>query len=139
MCMVISPEEREIVERIAYDEELISTDLNPDTLIEKVEALRPRLYEVANRGEKRNYSEITDGYTIVHWSRVGTVLGMIGLLEHELGNPLLPAVIVNENKGWPGEGFLALLSALGEKIPDSEAERKELWKNHLKMVYNHDW
>lgn len=137
--MVLSPKEREIVERIAYDEQLITTNLKPNTLIKKVETLRPRLHDVANRREKRNYSEITDGYTIVHWSRVGTVLGIIGILEHELGNPLLPAVIVNENQGWPGEGFLGLLGAVGEQIPDSEAEQKELWKSHLNMVYNHDW
>lgn len=137
--MVLSPEERDCVEEIVYEDELITTDLKPSTLANKIELVRPRLCKVANNGEIRNYEEISEGYSLVHWSRVGTVLGVIGLLEYEFGNPLLPAVVVNEKRGWPGDGFVGLLDLVGEQIPESESEQKALWRRHLEQVYSHDW
>lgn len=137
--MVLSSKEREIVNRIVYEDEIITTDLKPVTLIEKVETIRPLLYDLADKEETSSYIEVTNDFNLVHSTRIGTVLGIIGLLEHEQGNPWLPAVVVRATSDWPGPGFLNLLRLGGEPVPSTEAEQKELWREHLEKVYNHDW
>lgn len=137
--MVLNSEEREIVRQIAYEEELIGTDLKPETLEDKIEKIRPRLHRVANQKQTISYSEVTDGFSVVHRFRIGTVLGILGALEHEMGNPVLPAVVVKKQEGRAGEGFFILLSHLGADTPSTEAKRRKLWKEHLERVHAHDW
>lgn len=137
--MPLNSSERELVRKIAYSEELISTDLKPETLDRKIENIRPRLHEVANQNEKITYSELTDGFSLVHYSRVGEVLGIIGALEYRLENPVLPAVVITKQGEGPGEGFTSLLSILGLRTPDAETSENELWQDHLERVYQHDW
>jgi len=137
--MSLDPTEREIVREIAYSEEVIGTDLNPETLDRKIEQIRPRLHDVANQNETISYAELTDGFSVVHRSRVGTVLGIIGALEDELGNPVLPAVVVRKRAEWPGDGFFVLLSNLGVEASSAEKTKRERWQEHLAEVHAHEW
>ncbi len=137
--MSLNSDERKIVREIAYSEEMIGTDLKPETLERKIETIRPRLRDVANESEKITYQELTDGFSLVHSSRIGRVLGIIGALEHRLDNPVLPAVVVKEHREGPGEGFFALLSNLGMDTPSAEMSETEIWQLHLEKVHGHDW
>jgi len=137
--MGLDSAEREIVREIAYSEELIGTDLKPETLEQKIEDIRPRLHRVANQNETISYSELTDGFTLVHRFRIGRVLGIIGALECELGNPVLPAVVVKKQEGNPGEGFTSLLAHLQEETLSAERPADEVWEEHLREVHAHDW
>jgi hypothetical protein len=137
--MALNSAEREVVREIAYSEEVVGTDLNPEALERKIENIRPRFHHVANQNETISYSEVTDGFSVVHRFRIGTVLGIIGALERELDNPLLPAVVFKKQGHGAGEGFLSLLSHLGMETPSAETTERELWKEHLEEVYAHDW
>lgn len=135
----MNSEEKNIVRQIAYEDELIETDLKPGTLDGKIERIRPRLHEVANQNEVVSYSELTDGFKLVHRFRIGSVLGIVGTLEHELGNPVLTAVVINKQSERAGDGFMDLLQVLGMTVPSTETEKRRVWEEHLEKVHAHNW
>lgn len=140
--MALDRDERTALRRIVYDEERVTTDLRPETLAEKVAALRPRLIETATAGETAGYGEVTDDFAVVHGARVGTVLAAAGLLEADSGRPLLPAVVVEADSGLPGEWFFELLDSVerfDERLPDGEAGRRAVWSTQIMDVWQHPW
>lgn len=77
-----------------------------------------RLKEVARAGETITYSEIApmadlDMSSQADRTEIGRILGAISTREHEDGRPLLSAVVVLSNIGYPGKGFFTLAQELG--------------------------
>ncbi|SEO53238.1 hypothetical protein SAMN04487948_103108 [Halogranum amylolyticum] len=97
--------DREVIERITETEGRISNNYATfDTLIDKLEALKPYLVSVA-RDDSRftTYMDVADEVG-VFTARQSWVLGILGLHEDEIGNPPLPAVVVQRGSGEPTVG-----------------------------------
>jgi hypothetical protein len=54
-------------------------------------------------------------------------LGHISMYEVEHGRPMLSAIVVNEETGYPGNGFARLGSHLGFNVEDDKA----FWRSEL--------
>lgn len=144
MAQRFSKREIETLERIAYEEELITTRLNPGTLKEKAHRLRPRMIKAAQKNQTLTYSEVTNGFSDLVRFDVGAVLGLIGLVEDAENRPLLPAVVVQSKTGWPGHNYFSLVKKtkqVSEKVPpeSDEPARRQIWEKHRDQVWEFDW
>lgn len=120
----------------------VDTDLGPGTLVEKVDAVRPRLVEVATAGETTGYRGATDGFTLAHGARAGDVLAAIGLLEAAAGRPYLPAVVVESDAALPGDWYFRMLARsdrFDERVPDGEDGRRAVWSTQVLDVWQYPW
>jgi hypothetical protein len=77
-----------------------------------------RLVQVARSGDLVTYGEIAplaglDMADPGDRSRIAHILGEISTEEHQLGRPLLSAVVVLQDQNKPGEGFFHLARELG--------------------------
>lgn len=82
------------------------------------QALYERLCGVARRGQVTRYSEIAplldlDMADAEDRSQISVLLDEISRHEHELGHPLLSAVVIHMDDNIPGNGFFTLASQLG--------------------------
>ena len=70
----------------------------------------------------------------------GHLLGEISEQMHLAGNPMLSALVINQQRGMPGLGFFKLAIQLG-KLPvgASDQDRKAFWKKELAAVYANHW
>jgi len=77
-----------------------------------------RLKEVARAGQKITYGEIApiadlDMSNPADRSEIAAILGRICSREHHEDRPLLSAVVVRSDTGYPGKGFFKLAQDLG--------------------------
>lgn len=129
-----------------YDASSVVNNSNSDTyrkretFREKVQLLFPRLIELAADGIYRNQSAVIgDGIDV--WA-LKHYLGAVSAIEHWDGRPLLTSVIINEQRGFPADGYFQLIERLNG-LPDSittcsEAEKREWWREELADVH-HCW
>lgn len=144
MLARLSDDERETLRQIAYEDELVSPRLRPETLAEKVATLRPRMVAAAAHRRTMTYSELTNGFTDLSQVDVGDVLQATGLLEDRVNRPLLPAVVVRSKTGRPGDSFFELAESaaqVSEPVPSAadEAVRRWMWAKYLEQVWSYDW
>lgn len=126
----------ELVKEIAYEKETIPTDLSEELLIEKVIHLYPRLRYIASTRDTTTYEEVTEGFKLVSYPRIGAVLGVISTMEYQRGRPLITAVVKSASEEVASDGFFVLLENLGHEIPNDEQVREEIWYDHLEDVYD---
>ena len=77
-----------------------------------------RLKEVARAGQTITYGEIApmanlDMESPADRNEISRILGAISEREHEEGRPLLSAVVMLADIGYPGKGFFTLARELG--------------------------
>lgn len=108
-----------------------------DTFQEKVRLLFPRVENLAAEGLYKNQSAVIgDGIDI--WA-MKHYLGAVSAIEHRDGRPLLSSVIINEERGFPADGYFQLVERL-DGLPNvitsrSETEKKEWWREELAAVH----
>jgi len=113
-----------------------------ETLLEKLDKMKPYLILVARDGDYTTYMEATEE-TGVHTSRQSLVLGTLGLHEDEVENPPLPALVVQATTDpttMPGDKYFRMIEKtrnLPDNIPDSERERRAMWEDHIQAVREH--
>lgn len=126
-----------------YDESTVVSEPESDTyrrretFQEKVRLLFPRLENLAADGLSRNQSAVIgDGIDI--WA-LKHYLGAVSAVEHWDGRPLLTSVIINEERGFPADGYFQLVEHLNGLPNDimgwSETEKEEWWKEELADVH----
>ncbi len=96
-----------------------------------------QLKSVARAGTTTTYSEIApladlDMSTPAHRNEIRRILGEISTREHQLGHPMLSAVVVHQEDQIPGQGFFALAGELG--VYDGRDELK-FFVTELKKVH----
>lgn len=69
--------------------------------------------------------------------RLIDMLGQIGAYEHFEQRPLLPAVAVDANTGYPPPAFFRLARDLGELHGRGEMEELDFFVRELKRVHAH--
>lgn len=107
-----------------------------EKLVKKLQILKPYLVSVAQDGELTDYW-VTMENTGIFTARQSWVLGFLGLHEDELGNPLLPSIVVSTNSDMPGNKYFNMVQATQNytnEIPETRIERRELWQNHVEEV-----
>lgn len=139
-----SQEELEVMERIAYDDKIISTRLKPDTLRSKVQIFRPQMVEAAKQSNKLTYSEVTDDFQHLAWQDIGQVLGIMGLTEDEMDRPLLPAIVVRETTKMPGSMYFTLpkkSTQVTDSVPpeSNDTAHRQMWERQQNEVWDFDW
>lgn len=82
------------------------------------QVLYERLGEIARRGGVTRYSEVAplvglDMTNPEHRDRMSGLLDQISRHEHQLGRPLLSAVVIHMDDNIPGNGFFTLAQELG--------------------------
>lgn len=141
------PDERridtEILHRIVVAEERIENPYSEfDKLVEKITPLKPYLVSVARGDPPKTTYDDTREECGIFTGRQGRVLGILGLHEDELGNPLLSAVVVQSdgNDPMPGEKYFWMVEKARnttEPIPSTSEGRRQMWRNHLDEVQNY--
>lgn len=85
------------------------------------------------------YRDVADEVSIFT-AHQSYVLGTLGLHEDELGNPLLPAVVVrSQDPPMVGDQYFRMVEKTSrpEDIPDAEPARRRLWQDHVTQVREH--
>ena len=106
------------------------------------QAVHLRLKEIARAKTTTNYSEIAplanlDMASQDHRERMRLLLYEINRYEHEMGHPLLSAVVIYLDGNSPGHGFFTCARELGVyKGRRSPADEITFWVSELKRVYN---
>jgi hypothetical protein len=82
------------------------------------EELHRRLVSVARLGRYVIYSEIApllglDMSSPADRTEIGRLLGEVSVFEHQLGHPLLSAIVIHRDNNIPGPGFFQLAQDLG--------------------------
>jgi len=77
------------------------------------EELHRRLVSVARLGRYVIYSEIApllglDMSSPADRTEIGRLLGEVSVFEHQLGHPLLSAIVIHRDNNIPGPGFFQL-------------------------------
>ncbi len=128
-----------------YDASQVVSDSNSDTyrkretFREKVQLLFPRLMELAAAGIYRNQTVVIgDGVDI--WA-LKHYLGAVSAIEYWDGRPLLTSIIINEERGFPADGYFRLVECL-DGLPDTittwtEAEKRDWWEEELADVHEY--
>jgi hypothetical protein len=91
--------------------------------IERVDALRDRLIEIAARGDTISYEQLR-----VELGLAGDLVPMLRALsiaEDEAGRGLLTAVVVRPDSGMPGDGWFRLAEQRGR----SGSDRVAMWND----------
>ncbi len=99
-----------------------------------------RLKEVAINGKLITYGEIAPLVNLNmenpdDRNKMAQILGDISTHEHEQGRPMLSAVVVLAEIGYPGDGFYALARELGLHHGKKEFENLDFFVQELKRVY----
>ena len=132
--------DRETVHEIVVEDQRISSPYaDLDTLIAKLEALFPYLIDVAREEETTDYWTVKDECGIFT-ARQSYVLGILGLHEDEQERPLLSAVVTSSETGMAGEKYFDMVRKARNEtttVPDREAERRRLWDDHRRDVYEY--
>jgi len=72
--------------------------------------------------------------------QAGHILGEISEDAHQVGKPMLSAIVVNKAKGFPGPGFFVLAKALGKLHQNATGEQEiEFWKHERDKVFSTRW
>ena len=101
--------------------------------------LYERLCEVARKGVVARYSEVApvvglDMANPADRDRISILLDEISRHEHELGHPMLSAVVIHKDDNMPGNGFFALAQGLGLF---RGGDRFQYFLEELKRVHVH--
>jgi hypothetical protein len=99
-----------------------------------------RLQEVANEGELTTYGEIAPLANLNmenpdDRNKMAQILGDISTHEHEQGRPMLSAIVVLAEIGYPGEGFFTLARELGLLHGNKEFDNLDFFVQEVKRVY----
>lgn len=132
----------DIVHQIVVEKERMGNPYaDVDTLVEKLESLKPHLIEVARRDNGYTTYMETSEATGIFTARQSRVLGTLGLHEDELRQPLLPAIVVQDTTNpMPGKKYFSMVNATRNwSTPDSDTEgdRRKVWENHVQDVRSH--
>lgn len=107
-----------------------------ETFQEKVRLVFPRVEKVAREERTSTQKEIwgdgVDPWAMKHY------LGAVSSIEHWDERPLLSSVIVNYDRGFPADGYFALVDRLGieDGIAEWNPEEQEMWwENELADVH----
>jgi len=111
---------------------------------DKYNLVYERLKSVAENRQKTDYSavfaimKLTPGNHAA--KEAGHLLGEISEQMHKEGKPMLSALVVSQQKGRPGSGFLELAIKLG-RLPEnaSEDEKEPFWKLEVNAVHSTAW
>lgn len=100
--------------------------------------LYKRLRNVAARRATITYQEVGDLIGLdmanpAHRNEIAAILGEISSYEHQHGRPLLSAVVVLAETGWPGQGFFDLARACGRMRAGED--NVSFFARELKAVY----
>lgn len=91
------------------------------------------LLSVKNKEMNVTYSELAGRINPpIHHRQIGKNIGQVSFLCHELGLPLLSALVVNKNTHTAGEGFYPLYQMMG--IPTNGKSEKELYKEERQAI-----
>jgi hypothetical protein len=70
----------------------------------------------------------------------GQLLGEICQHMHKDGKPMLGALVINMQKGLPGDGFFELAITLGRlRAGATDREKRSFWESELKAIYGTAW
>lgn len=99
-----------------------------------------RLKEVAINGELITYGEIAPMAKLNmenpdDRNKMAQILGDISTHEHEQGRPMLSAVVVLAEIGYPGDGFYTLARELGLHHGKKEFEDLDFFVQEVKRVF----
>jgi len=99
-----------------------------------------RLKDVARNGELVTYGEIAPLANLNmenpgNRNTMAQILGDISTHEHEQERPMLSAVVVLVETGYPGDGFFALARELGLHHGKKEFEDLDFFVQEVKRVY----
>jgi hypothetical protein len=73
-------------------------------------------------------------------AQAGHLLGEICQHMHQEGKPMLGALIMNMQKGLPGDGFFELAVSLGRlRAGATDKEKRSFWESELKAIYGTKW
>lgn len=93
------------------------------------------LQKRASERQTITYSELSRETTSIplgpHDFAMSWMLGEVSEEEHEAGRPLLSALVVYKETGFPGPGFYDLAIRLGRKVTD----RDSFWVNELQTIF----
>jgi len=103
------------------------------------EQIREMLIQVARQNNTISYSEVGEAVELDmanpgERSKLANTLDQINREEHELGRPLLSAVVVQKESGHPGTGFFELARELGKQKPDED--NQIFFTNELKRIFD---
>jgi len=94
------------------------------------------------RGDTLSYSEICDEMRLKgiidlepHGTPFAALLGQINVIEHDLGRPLISAVVVSKEERQPGVGFWNIAKELGIEVGESENQRVAFWLDSLQECH----
>lgn len=126
----------DVIHQIVVEEERMSNPYSStEDLVSKLHDIRPHLVHVARNEEFTTYME-TAKETGVFTAHQPYVLGTLGLYEAELGNPLLPAIVVQaRDPPMVGEKYFNMVAEASgnpDQIPDSKEERRDLWEQEVR-------
>lgn len=99
-----------------------------------------KLIEIAKAGSVTYYSDIAplaglDMSDPDHRNQIASILGRISTYEHQLGHPMLSAVVLLKDKNSTGEGFFTLAEELG--LHDGIVDDDRFLMTELAKVYEH--
>ena len=100
-----------------------------------------RLKEVASNGELITYGAIAplanlDMENPDDRNKISQILGDISTYEHEQGRPMLSAIVVLAETGYPGDGFYTLARELGLHHGKKEFEDLDFFVKEVKRAYD---
>ena len=103
------------------------------------EQIYEKLKEVARASTVIYYSDIAplaglDMSSPNDRYEIGTILDDINRHEHELGRPMLSAVVVHKESLMPGQGFFTLARALGLFVGN---DRDKFYIQELRKVHDY--
>lgn len=89
------------------------------------QAIYDELRKVAREQRTTTYGDIAplaqlDMENPYHRTEIARLLGEISTHEHELGRPLLSAVVIGKDTNIPGQGFFTLARELGRYSGDDD-------------------
>lgn len=99
-----------------------------------------KLCGVAARRGTVPYQEVGDLVQLdmanpAHRNELAALLGDVSAHEHGLGRPLLSAVVVLAESGWPGQGFFDLARECGRMRADQD--NLAFFALELRAVHDH--
>lgn len=81
------------------------------------------------------YSDLADNIRTIrlepHSYAMSTMLLEAAIEEENAGRPMLTAVVVHKEDGWPGPGFYNA----AEKVSRDTSDPEKCWSEELKKVY----
>ena len=103
-------------------------------------AIYEKLIEVAKEERTIPYGEIAplaelDMSDQGDRNKIADILGEISTFEHHQGRPMLSALVVLKDKGYPGEGFFTLARYLGLHKGQSEFDDLEFFVREVQKVH----